>query len=68
METTLHRQLKQSAAKGEAGVKLRYTSGKTVGADLKTAAQGVPGIRGYEASYTPFGEDGAVLLDVAFVR
>lgn len=64
----LHRKLKQAAADGEPGVKLRYTRGKSVAADLKEAAQGVPGIRGYEASYSPFGEDGDVLLDVAFVR
>ncbi len=57
--------LASSAADGESKLTLRYLPGETVKRDLEAALEGrPPGVRGYKASYVPFGNEGAVLLTV----
>jgi transglutaminase-like putative cysteine protease len=57
--------LSSTAADGEAKLTLRYLPGETVKRDLEAALDGKPaGVRGYKASYVPFGNEGAVLLTV----
>ena len=57
--------LASSAADGKSKLTLRYLPGETVKRDLEAALEGrPPGVRGYKASYVPFGSEGAVLLTV----
>jgi len=66
----LRRRLEEAAASGANGFKVRYLRGEAVRSDLKRAAAEAKaaGVRAYEASVAPFGEDGAVLLEVTLIR
>jgi hypothetical protein len=66
----LRRRLEEAAASGANGFKVRYLGGGDVRSDLKRAAAEAKaaGVRAYEASVAPFGEDGAVLLEVTLIR
>jgi transglutaminase-like putative cysteine protease len=66
----LRRRLEEAAASGADGFKVRYLRGDAVRGDLKRAAAEAKaaGVRAFEASIAPFGEDGAVLLEVSLIR
>ena len=66
----LRRRLEEAAASGADGFKVRYLRGDAVRTDLKRAAAEAKaaGIRAYEASVVPFGDDGTVLLEVTLIR
>lgn len=66
----LRRRLEEAASSGADGFKVRYLRGGAVRGDLKRAAAEaqIPGVRAFEASFAPFGDEGAVLLEVSLIR
>jgi hypothetical protein len=66
----LRRRMEDAAASGADGFKVRYLRGDAVRNDLRKAAAEAKaaGFRAFEASIVPFGEDGAVLVEVSLVR
>jgi len=66
----LRRKMEEAAASGADGFKVRYLRGDAVRTDLQKAAAEIKaaGIRAYEASILPFGDDGAVLVEVSLIR
>jgi transglutaminase-like putative cysteine protease len=61
----LGERVQAAAADGETKLTLRYLPGATVKRDLEAALDSRPaGVRGYKASYVPFGDEGAVLLTI----
>lgn len=66
----LRRRMEEAAASNADGFKVRYVNGVAVRADLRRAASEVKadGIRAYEATFVPFGDEGAVLLEVTLIK
>lgn len=66
----LRRRMEEAAASCADGFKVRYVRGDAVRNDLrKAAAEAKPsGVRAFGASIAPFGEDGAVLVEVSLIR
>jgi len=66
----LRRRIGEALASGADGFKVRYLRGDTIRGDLRRAMEKAKaaGVREFEASIAPFGDDGSVLLEVTWIR